>query len=282
MKNYLFILFALFVFFGCVNSPPSNYVNSSNSSSTPNNATISTPVPLPSDYSISLGDKVLVDYTLYVDGQILDTTNSKVATEAGIFNPKKSYQPFGFTVEFNKGIIDGFIINIIGLKLNESESFVVDPSRGYGFYDPKKVSILPRYYNKTLYEQVPMSYFVQNKINVSNGSTFSTPYGDVFVTDIQGENVTIFYLLKKNQQFSVKNLPQKVVNLSDFNATIEFDLKENKSYTLPDPQTGAPLAFKVIAIGDDTISIDSNHPLANKTLKFNVTVVGIQSGAKAA
>jgi peptidylprolyl isomerase len=39
-----------------------------------------------------------------------------------------------------------------------------------------------------------------------------------------------------------------------------------------------PVSGKVLEVGDDTFRVDFNHPLAGKTLKFQVKVVGISDG----
>ena len=39
---------------------------------------------------------------------------------------------------------------------------------------------------------------------------------------------------------------------------------------------GKPFRAKVLAVGDDDITLDLNHPLAGKTLHFTVEIVGIE------
>jgi FKBP-type peptidyl-prolyl cis-trans isomerase 2 len=71
-------------------------------------------------------------------------------------------------------------------------------------------------------------------------------------------------------------MPQRVANVSNLTATIEFMLQQNKSYQLPDPTTGISTPFTVTNKTDTNITIDSNHPLANKTLEFKVTLLDAQ------
>jgi len=198
-----------------------------------------------------------------------------LANESGIYNPYRTYQPFSYMVQFHQGVIDGFIINTIGMRINETVVFHVDPDRGYGPYDPSKVVTVPRYYNKSFYEEIPRSYLEDQGINISNGTAFGTAYGDVFITDFNEENVTLFYILFPGHSFVLNGVPQ-VINSTDtdaFIATIEYMLQENQTYVLPNPKTGAATNYKVIGKTDQNITLDPNHPLANETLTFQVTLI---------
>jgi len=295
MRNIIIFAVIGMLLFGCINPPQGgNQTNQtgtqpvinapngsvSNPANPPANASNATnastgPGPLPKDYTVSLGDNVSVMYSLYVDGKLYDTSDATLANESGILNPYRAYQPFNFTVMFNQGVIDGFVTNIIGTRINETITFSVDPDRGYGPYDPKKVFAVPRYYNKSLYETIPRSYFTERNLSVGNGTGFDSPYGTVFAQDVNDENVTLFYLdlAKEGTSFKYLNMPQQVVWSSNFTSTIELMLDVNKSYTLADPATGQPTRYLIMDKTDENITLDSNHPLANKTLYFNVTLV---------
>ena len=97
-------------------------------------------------------------------------------------------------------------------------------------------------------------------------------------TDFNDENVTIYYLglFKKAASFQLNGLPQQVVNLSNTTAEIEFMLVENQTYALSNPQTGEQNYYLITGKNDSTITLDANHPLADKTLDFVVTVIGIK------
>ncbi|MFH0737195.1 MAG: FKBP-type peptidyl-prolyl cis-trans isomerase [Candidatus Micrarchaeota archaeon] len=267
--------------FGCVNPPASG--NQTNGTGYPVITNTTGPIPggnasaaeyvLPENYTVSPGDYVAVIYALWVDGKVYDTNNATLANESGIYNPRRAYNPFTYPVEFNKGVIDGFIINTIGMRINETVTFDIDPERGYGIHDPAKVISVPRYYNKSLYETVPRSYFEERGMEVSNGTSFNSAFGPVFITDLNDENVTIFYLLQDGGNFTISGIPQTVVGMSNMTAKIEFAFEVNKTYSIPDPETGAQTTFTVTAIEDDNVTLDGNHPLAGKTLRFSVTLL---------
>ena len=282
MRFYIALFVLMVMLFGCFEDvqPPANNTTHVPIIDVVDNATpnISQNVSqaLPPDYSVNLGDTVWVNYTLWVDGEVFDTNNATLAQEAGIFNPYRNYEPFKFQVAFNKGVIEGFVINVIGMRINETVRFSVDPKRGYGLHDPRKVIVIPRYYNMSLYEDVPRSYLEDRGINITNGTGFDTDIGTVFIHDFNDENVTLFYILTTGHKFTANGLPQQVVNMSNLSVTIEFMLPENESYYLPHPETGATTMFKVADKNSTSIILDSNHPLANKTLTFRVTLLDVK------
>ncbi|MDD5340010.1 MAG: FKBP-type peptidyl-prolyl cis-trans isomerase [Candidatus ainarchaeum sp.] len=277
MKNWIVLILATLLLFGCVN-PPQPPANVTGPPPVMNNATPAanaTLKPIPADSSVDVGDTVWADYTLRVDGKVTDTSNATLANESGIYSRMRAYEPFEFEVQFNKGLIDGFIIGVIGMRVNETQTFYVDPARGYGPYDPAKVIKVQRYYNTSLYETIPASYFIQQGItNLTTGTTFSTSSGIMTsVFNISGDNVTLFYILQKGQKVSYAGVPATVLSVHNYTAVLEYDLQENMTYSLPNPSTGVPTRYTVIGKDNDSITLDGNHQLANKTLEFTVTVV---------
>lgn len=288
MRSYIVLALLAILLAGCVNPPqeggnqttqppvmdvaPGHNNTGQNTSVQPqqNQST-----ELPPGYTVSLGDHVWVDYTLWVQGNVLDTSNATLANESGIYNPNRQYKPLDFEVQFNKGIIDGFVIATVGMHINETLAFDVDPARGYGPYDPAKVIVVPRYYEKSLYETVPRSYFTERNLTVTNGTGYDSPYGTVFIQDYNDENVTLFYMLIPGGNMTVNGLPEHVASLNNLTATMEYMLNVNHTYLLPHPQTGAPTRFLVTDKTDTNITLDSNHPLANETLRFQVTLLNV-------
>ena len=298
MRNLLIIAVIGILLFGCVNPPqsggnqsPSQSVmtapnatlpsgNASNGTGAlPSNGTAQngSASVLPSDYSVNLGDYVSVIYSLHIDGELYDTNNATLANESGKYNPNRRYVPLGFTAQIGAGMIDGFVINVVGMRLNETVSFDVDPARGYGPYDPEKVISVARYYTKNTSEVVPRSYFTERNLEVSNGTTYQSPFGPVFIQGFDDENVTLFYssLMISSFNFTYMGIPNQVVYASAENATIERAMNVNATYVVPDPQTGQATRFRVLGKDNETITLDANHELANKTLHFTVTLLDV-------
>jgi FKBP-type peptidyl-prolyl cis-trans isomerase 2 len=152
---------------------------------------------------------------------------------------------------------------------------------GYGQVDPSKFLTIPRYYNMSLFETLPKSYFTDRNISIENGTSFDTKYGTVIVQDIKGDNVTIFYYWAQGQKMEVNGVPIMVasLNMTDFTAVMEYNLALNKTYQLPNPDTGVQTSYLVANKTDTNITLDHNHPLAGKTLDFEVTLLKIQKGS---
>lgn len=115
---------------------------------------------------------------------------------------------------------------------------------------------------------------------MSVGQGFNTPYGTAFIEEINEENVTLVYMLQAGQNLSFNGIPQRVLAVYNLTAYIEFTFEENLSYVLPDPATGQSAYYKVINKTDQNITLDSNHPLADKTLHFEVTLVKAERGSR--
>lgn len=275
MMKLLLSAILILLLFGCVNQSPLE--NTTTTPPTFTNSTPSTPTygKLPANYTVDFGDSVLVDYTLWVNGTVMDTSNATLAIESGIYDPKRSYKPLPFEVSLNKGIITGFVMNVVGSKVNETITFSVPPQAGYGLYDPSKILVLARYYDQQLYEVAPRSYFEALGKNLSNGTLISENPVTI-VTDINDENVTLFYALSPGQEFTQNGITKKIVNVTNATASVELMLQKGTIYYIPHPSTGAILPLKVTDINDSFITLDANHPLANQTLYFKVTVLKIK------
>jgi FKBP-type peptidyl-prolyl cis-trans isomerase SlyD len=72
---------------------------------------------------------VILDYTLTVDGEIVDTSDGS--------------EPIQF-LQGHRNIIPGLESEIYGLKVGESKEVVIAPQDGYGEADPEAVVDVPR------------------------------------------------------------------------------------------------------------------------------------------
>lgn len=78
---------------------------------------------------VTEGKLVKVNYTLTVDGNVVDSS--------------KEGEPFEFTAGNNQ-VIPGFEESIMGMKAGENKSFQVSPEKGYGQENPKGIQEVPR------------------------------------------------------------------------------------------------------------------------------------------
>lgn len=75
------------------------------------------------------GNLVKVNYTLTVDGTVVDSS--------------KEGEPFEFRTGNNQ-VIPGFEEALMGMHAGEKKSFQVSPEKGYGQEDPRGIQTIPR------------------------------------------------------------------------------------------------------------------------------------------
>jgi len=92
-----------------------------------------------------------------------------------------------------------------------------------------------------------------------------------------------------NEEKEIKILPEEAYGMPDE----KLQRKVPRSLLPKDqvPQVGmalyvetpqGPLPVKIVAVDDENITIDLNHPLAGKTLLFKIKVIDIQNASKEA
>jgi FKBP-type peptidyl-prolyl cis-trans isomerase 2 len=221
------------------------------------------------------GDLVSVDYTLRVDGAVVDTSLADVARQAGMFDSSRTYQPISFRLVLGGQMIDGFVKGIVGMSPGETRNFTVSAADGYGQADPQKIVTLGRYHNMSVFEQVPMDYFIAKNMTVRQGAVFTTSSGNVGIENYTNDTVTLRYLFLPGHQFAVNGIPETVVSMANDTMLISLDFQDNRTYALTDPNTGTQTSARVTYADNDTVTLDSNNPLAGKSLDFQVTLRSI-------
>lgn len=140
-----------------------------------------------------LGDTVVVDYTLMLEGKkVADTSIEGVARAANIYNPKRDYTPINITIGAGK-FLPGLEDALFGMKEGEQKTVTLPPERAYGQYDPKKIASV----NRSL---------------------------------VKGENLTIGSILRSGDSFYVVKGFNETTVLLDMNSplagkTLTFDIK---------------------------------------------------------
>ncbi|MBI5223776.1 FKBP-type peptidyl-prolyl cis-trans isomerase [Candidatus Micrarchaeota archaeon] len=271
------LLIGILILFGCT-SGDGNSQNLSPLNRSTSNLSLSPGI-------VHLGDRVSVYYSLFVDGRLIDTNiwslvNSSNSTNSTSSPNSSHFRPLVFNAALDGSMIPGFVQNVVGMKLNETKNFTVSPAQGYGLYDPNKVVRVDRYYEKSLYETVNRSDLIAAGMkNITKGRQVPVKQGTVFISSINGDEVVLYYLLLPGATFEINGVPQRVDSAIDDNLVrIEYDLALNQTYNLPDPRTGKLGIFRVQDKTNDSIVLDGNHFLANKSLDFQVTVLNITRG----
>lgn len=227
--------------------------------------------------TVEYGDTVSVNYILRVDDRVVDTNIEEVARENGIYSIYKNYVPLKFKVLLGESnLLPAFVKGVVGMKENETKELAVLPEDGYGVYNSSLVYNVSRYYNKSKYEKVPRSFLEKNNITIEKDRGIKTDVGLVFIDSFDNETVTLMYLFNKGDSFDYNGFHQVVVEASNDSYRIMYDVRENGTYKTTSLITGRETLARVIALTNETMTIDENHPLAGKVLNFTITVVGIE------
>jgi peptidylprolyl isomerase len=90
------------------------------------------------------GDTISVDYVGKLeDGTVFDTSEKEAASEAGIYNQMRDYEPLTFTVGAGQ-MIKGFDEGVVGMKVGEEKTLVIPPEEAYGEYMEEYAREIPR------------------------------------------------------------------------------------------------------------------------------------------
>ncbi|UYN90633.1 MAG: peptidylprolyl isomerase [Anaerolineales bacterium] len=94
--------------------------------------------------------------------------------------------------------------------------------------------------------------------------------------------------LKLGDSKKVSVQPEEGYGLTDSEEIEEISLEDFPEGIVPEigmelevkDEDGNDLYGRVLAITDDTVTMDFNHPLAGKTLDFEITVVGLRNATE--
>jgi len=94
--------------------------------------------------AIKNGDFIRLEFTgkIKETGDVFDTTNEEVATEAGILVENKDYGPIPIVVG-GKHLVKAIDEGVIGMDVGGSKEIEVNPENGFGKRDPKLIQLIP-------------------------------------------------------------------------------------------------------------------------------------------
>ncbi len=267
-----------------------------------------TPTPTPTTPEAPKNSTVSLNYTLREwspTGKVLETTLVDVAQANGLYQSGARYQPFQFPLGAN-AVVPGFERGVMTMKAWERKIIEVLPKDGYGeatkIETIKNYEIAPKFsvttdrqkFADNITETVTLSALGEQGKNLVVGQTL-TGWANMVakVAKIDGQNVTLnidnkdnpFYgktlavgltATKDKAKFTVRALTETWVTLEIENGNSPFTGKEfvvGAQATLP--KDGWTLTVKAINGDDITIEVPNTHPLAGKTLYFEVDVLSI-------
>jgi len=188
-----------------------------------------------------------------------------------IFDQSEPGSPLKFTVGAGQ-MIPGFDAAVAGMKVGETKNVKLSPEKAYGNYDPNKIQRIPRIEIDSRVIPLPVDTFKQvtGKDPVLN-ETYSVqqlPW-PIKVVGINSTTVNVRH----------EPVSNTVIN-AGFGEVTTVTFNETSLILTHNPAVGAKIntqsgVFTVIGVNDTTISVDTNSPLAGKTLNFEITLVKI-------
>ena len=260
------------------------------------------------DKTVKAGDLVSVNYLVTLeDDTIYDTSYEEVAMESGIYNPDRPYGAINFTVGSGT-MIEGMDEGILGMREGETRTLTIPPEKAYGHVNESLIEHMPIVEEMPYKHSFPkrtsasLSEFERwfGKNHTVGDSLFVPSAGyNVTVISMNDMHVDISYDLRDGDVFrsSRGNWNLTVLEVDKENITVAPDFAEGDTiqiykYFWNSTVTNINVTDDIVTIvhnpipdfefedifgrlwkihfTEDEIIIDHNHPLAGKTLTFEV------------
>ncbi len=254
------------------------------------------------------GAMMTLNYTLREgspDGKVLETTIESVAKENDIYTTGAIYQPFSTFLGKNQ-VIKGFEEGLMGMKKWDKKVIVVPPEKWYGTGETlqkvNKNQIAPEitvtrdknFISDTIVNTFDMNVFPDNikqKLkNTKVGETFIENGTNAIVKAKTDTGITLeiqntlnpFYKKAKTvgtkvstpqADFTIKSLTETGVVLDVTNKQSPF---YNKKFEVGSQVEINGTKIAIRKIDGDTITVGQTHPLAGKTLYFDVEILDVK------
>ena len=159
--------------------------------------------------TIGPGDTVVINYTISINGTIVDSSIEEIAQAANIFDKDRTYEPLVVVIGGNprENAVAPHAVEreLLGLKVGEEISVRLYPAEAYGYWNPEKMV------NMTIEEFVEWagSEPVQGQTYQVGGVMFN-------IYQVTKEMVYLDF----NHRFAVQ-LNKEVVPLEEFQQTAE-------------------------------------------------------------
>lgn len=254
-----------------------------------------------------------VRYTLRdgsATGKVLDTNVEAVAKAEGLYDSGNTYPALDFTLGEHK-VVPGFEEGVASMKVGEKKVIIVAPKDGYGeattVQKAPKNSLAPMFtttVDKSVFADTITQSISRSQLGAQGGSGLTvgqtlTGGQDVTakVVKIEGDTVTLdikntqnpFYgkkivvgenVEKEEIKFTIKAITETGVTLDIENKKSPFYGKEFKEGSVAQTPSGT---MTIKSMSGDTIEIEApnEHPLAGKTLYFEVELLSLTNEADA-
>ncbi len=226
------------------------------------------------------GDTVQADYTLMLEnGTILESSKADIALNAGVYQQGKQYVPLTFQIQEGNGLLPKFTNAFVGMYEGQKKRIVLPPLDAYGEENASKVSPNPRFFTSSRLVSVPISVFVEKKLEAKINTTVSLDFWNATVVDISTSEVLIRHNPVPGSNMRWADIPAVITDVTNETFTYRLDPEVGQIYRIPHPEDSSYLTkIKIAGIEDEIVYVDQNHPLAGKTLIFDLELLKIAGG----
>ena len=222
--------------------------------------------------TIKLGVVVVIDFISRLpDKKIVDTSYVEVAKAEGIYDPERIYRPITFTVGDGE-ILDGIEKGVVGMAEGESRVITVTPETGFGDYNPELLQVTPKLYPIDRVSPISLERF---RTVVSSEPVPNTTVVDpnipwpMFILSVSNDTVFLRYDPEEDSTF------QSLLGTASVAA-----VTEDRVWIEEHPINGSLISTaagpaSVFTLNETALLLDYNHPLAGKTLHYELKVEGI-------
>ena len=221
-------------------------------------------------------DIVTVDYVgRYLNDTVFDTSIGEIAEENNIVNPVRQYGPLTFTLGYG-GLIPGFEEAVEGMKIGEENDVTIPPEKAFGYQSDELIQEIERKQASPMVQNVSMDKFMTDiGLEPYVGLEFTVPNRTAYeltwpMTVLTVYNDTITFRYERGDNTTIKTVfGNALVYNEEEEIIIEIHAeKGDEIVTLAGPA-------KIIDVNEENMTVDFNHPLAGKTLKFNIKLIGV-------
>lgn len=160
--------------------------------------------------TVGAGDTVVINYTISINGVIVDTSIEDIAQRANIFDTERTYEPLVLVIGGTpaEGAVAPKAVEreLLGMKVGEEKSIRMYPLEAYGYWDEQKIA-----------PPMPLEEFIaETGFEPVKGQSYQWGNAVFHIYEITEDHV----ILDFNHRFAVK-AEKEVVSREEFEKSAE-------------------------------------------------------------
>lgn len=225
------------------------------------------------------GDLVSVHYTMRLeDGDVIFTTREDKARDketprADWFRAPPSFGPQSVLAGSDEGLKE-LSEALVGMHVGDIKTANLAPSKAFGAHDPKKVRIFPRIKTVPRKAMVEAPDYVNqmNAFPITGREVRFIPYFKSKVIKVT-ERYTVLEALAEDGEQIEADYGVTTLSVGDDEVKLELAPTVGAKFKVDD-QEG-----RICKVGEDTFSVDFNHPAAGKPILMDMEVKAVEKAA---